>query len=567
MASSKQFLQPIRKLRGRDNYLDWSWDMQNYLEHEKLWDAIEAPPNGSLSKDEEKNMLARTSINMSVEPVAAAHIRGEKSAQKAWQTLKSVYADNDAVRRLNLLWDLIIIKLEECSSTDTYVSRKISLAKELSSTGLSVPDEWLALLLLAGLPKQYKSLVMTLRSASGELKSSEVKSQILSEVQWQQNQSDSSSFYTRSSQPSNSRGRPWHQNRGRRGFPPNKRYQNIENIQCLRCNGYGHYARDCPTGKKFKSVADKVETFNTDKEYDSDDDNPFTRAFCVSTAIDKRIDKTWLIDSCASAYMSYNEALFDKIRKSNVQTVKVADNKLMKVFGEGDMYLNIKQNGHIFMRNVLYIPNLSENLLSVGRFDKDGYNVSFGSGTCNIYDGNKNLIVTGSLLRNCIYKLNILENEENICNIALQVLKTIGNMEPTKALQYADTCLLTADVNKWHRRRGHVNYNYMNQLKSGAATRCNFSGSPRSCPECVVGKMSKKLFRPSVSRDSEKLQLVHSDLCEVDHLSIGNAKYFLTFIDYFSRKTFIYLKKKKVRLLNVLKILNHMLKMKQIKKF
>lgn len=45
--------------------------------------------------------------------------------------------------------------------------------------------------------------------------------------------------------------------------------------------------------------------------------------------------------------------------------------------------------------------------------------------------------------------------------------------------------------------------------------------------------------------------MVHADLCgDMEGISIGGAKYFLTFIDYFKRKVFIYFLKVKSDVVN-----------------
>ena len=57
------------------------------------------------------------------------------------------------------------------------------------------------------------------------------------------------------------------------------------------------------------------------------------------------------------------------------------------------------------------------------------------------------------------------------------------------------------------------------------------------CEGCLAGKMCRKPF-PAVGeiRSTRRLQLVHSDVCGPMHTpSIGGAKYFVTFIDYYAR--------------------------------
>ena len=57
--------------------------------------------------------------------------------------------------------------------------------------------------------------------------------------------------------------------------------------------------------------------------------------------------------------------------------------------------------------------------------------------------------------------------------------------------------------------------------------------------------MIKKPF-PSVERSSNLLDLIHSDLCELNGVLTRDGKrYFLTFIDDFSRYTYVFLLKHK----------------------
>lgn len=74
------------------------------------------------------------------------------------------------------------------------------------------------------------------------------------------------------------------------------------------------------------------------------------------------------------------------------------------------------------------------------------------------------------------------------------------------------------------------------------------------CEVCIRSKMMKKLF-PSVERSSQVLDLVHSDICELnDILTRGGKRYFITFIDDYSRYLYVYVLKSKDDLLNMFKI-------------
>lgn len=103
-------------------------------------------------------------------------------------------------------------------------------------------------------------------------------------------------------------------------------------------------------------------------------------------------------------------------------------------------------------------------------------------------------------------------------------------------------------VQTWHRRLGHLNFDYLLKLRDGAAMGVSFQERGLSdCDICVMAKHCKNPFRASESRAKEILELVHSDLCYVGDNSIGGAKYFLTFIDDYTRMIFIYFLKLKTQ--------------------
>ena len=73
------------------------------------------------------------------------------------------------------------------------------------------------------------------------------------------------------------------------------------------------------------------------------------------------------------------------------------------------------------------------------------------------------------------------------------------------------------------------------------------------CEICVESKFARKLFK-SIERSSELLELVHSDLCDLKMtLTRGGRKYFIIFIDNYSRFCYVYLLHSKYETIDVFK--------------
>jgi hypothetical protein len=76
-----------------------------------------------------------------------------------------------------------------------------------------------------------------------------------------------------------------------------------------------------------------------------------------------------------------------------------------------------------------------------------------------------------------------------------------------------------------------------------------------TCEECIIGKQHRDSI-PKIAnwRATEKLQLVHSDICgPINPTSNGGSRYFITFTDDFSRKTWTYVLTEKANALAIFK--------------
>ena len=66
------------------------------------------------------------------------------------------------------------------------------------------------------------------------------------------------------------------------------------------------------------------------------------------------------------------------------------------------------------------------------------------------------------------------------------------------------------------------------------------------CKGCVKGKNIKNPFPKSETKTKGTLELIHSDVCgPMYYTSLSGFEYYITFIDDFSRKTWIYFLKSK----------------------
>ncbi|GLU18737.1 hypothetical protein SLE2022_350210 [Rubroshorea leprosula] len=105
----------------------------------------------------------------------------------------------------------------------------------------------------------------------------------------------------------------------------------------------------------------------------------------------------------------------------------------------------------------------------------------------------------------------------------------------------------------WHLRFGHMNFGGLKAMASKRMVKGlpSVNQPDQLCEGCLLGKQSRKSFpKQSQSRATRPLQLVHTDVCgPITPCSFGKNKYFLLFIDDYSRKTWVYFLKKKSEVL------------------
>ena len=65
------------------------------------------------------------------------------------------------------------------------------------------------------------------------------------------------------------------------------------------------------------------------------------------------------------------------------------------------------------------------------------------------------------------------------------------------------------------------------------------------CEACQFGKQARKPFPRHVQESKKPLELIHSDVWTTKAASIRGCHYFVTFIDDYSRKIWVYYEKEK----------------------
>jgi hypothetical protein len=92
-------------------------------------------------------------------------------------------------------------------------------------------------------------------------------------------------------------------------------------------------------------------------------------------------EDTWLIDSGSSKHMTGQRDILSYLTKNNFhQKVTLGSDYHYPIKGVGESNYKLDSRTPMKMKDVLYVPGLKQNLLSISLLDKKGSRVSFISG-------------------------------------------------------------------------------------------------------------------------------------------------------------------------------------------
>jgi hypothetical protein len=212
----------------------------------------------------------------------------------------------------------------------------------------------------------------------------------------------------------------------------------------------------------------------------------------------------------------------------------MGDNSPVEVTDKGRIELTNRT-----FENVLHVPKISFNLLSVYQMKNSGTRKKF------IFTPNA---------------MDMYDMQTN-SNIATGEVNHQSRLYTFSEFIERDYVLLLTHAHEssriWHERSSHLNFRYMEQLRNTRSvdglTKIHF---PKGiCEGRVLGKHpQEKLDKGKTQRDSSPLYMIYSDLMgPFMHPSIIKESFFLIFVDDFSCFTCIYFIMKKSQVFQHLK--------------
>jgi hypothetical protein len=272
--------------------------------------------------------------------------------------------------------------------------------------------------------------------------------------------------------------------------------------ECQICGKIGHTAIKC--------------WYRMDESFQ--DENP---SVALASTSSYKVDPNWYSDTGATDHITSDlDHLVMRDQYQGKDMVQVGNGVGLKIGHVGSYYINTDTHP-LALNNALHVPKISKHLLSVHKLSCDN-NVFFEFHPWYFLIKDQ---VTRNLLR------------EGKCESGLYPLKP-SDVDFIKQAFVS----YSARPDQWHARFSHLSSQVVQSLLHLHNLPCLQKYSVSSvCNACQLVKSHHLPYNNSIHRSTSPLELIFSDVWGHVPTSIGGFKYYISFIDDFSKFTWIYL--------------------------
>lgn len=510
--SSEGFVSKIKPL-SNSNYPEWSGEVRAWLMKNGLWRLVsgkESKPSGDAdcTKWEAKAERAAGEIYLLVENDQRVHFRGhEEDPVKMWTLLESAHLSKKPGARFNAYDDLFNIRKEDDESLmklGVRIEKAMATIQNLRPENFDITqldNELQCMALIRALPEDFSHLTMSL------LLQDKLDKDIILQA-------------FRSEELNRQR----HEESANRAKAGGKKHKVPKDSSCYKCKKKGHWANTCPLKDKEKEKGSEGANKAEEERAEAVTEFAGKAGSIHDTEANATSSNTfhWNTDTGATSHMTPHRNWIRNYTPYKVP-IRLADNTVIYSQGMGTVLfrpvINGKLHRDVEFARVLHVPDLCNNLLAVLYLTcQKGFNVHILSDRMEFHRQGS-LLFTASVTDNGIGYLN---------GSTVDIFENV---------HLAST--LPLDLILWHRRLAHHNYagikRMINHNLVDGLTLVSKTPPDPICEPCLAGKMHANPFPSSEYRASQPLELVHSDLHQLKDTSIKGFKYWITFIDDYSR--------------------------------
>ncbi|XPS72906.1 hypothetical protein M3J07_005050 [Ascochyta lentis] len=566
----------LPKLKGSANYSIWAIRMQAIIvEKGYLAYILNNPATivDNIENLDENAYKATAIIKLALEDGPLLQTQFINNPYTLWNTLKNLYEAKGFSSEFLLSKELISTTLNSCKGNlEDYINTFKRIVNSLESRNINLPTKFIVALLLNNLNKDYEYIVavitQSIRTANSEINIEEIISQLLDEYRRLKSIKGNSSF-NRNNSSSNSNNDVEMSMQTRGSNNSNSKKGDKKNIPfCNYCNRRGHKESNCYNKNPSQKPSNSTNSTTTNQDNNSNNKEETALISSASKSISNNtID--FILDSGATIHTCYIKELFSNLKPTSTSIKWGNTNSSIKAQGIGDVKLEFSSTKQLVrLTNVLYVPELGVNLLSLGLITSKGFSLSFNKDSCYINKPNNSVLAKGhykdgvsvfsansldcSITSNykTLATINTSNTEEEQVNSIDTSIEESSNLEEVATLEDKDnnskeTIVLNKNtIELAHRRLGHISLSSLKHLKN-ATTGVDYidledissaSISLDNCISCIQAKLTKNRSIEPSTKVNAYLDLLYIDIGgPITPRTLTGYRYYITFRDSFTK--------------------------------
>jgi hypothetical protein len=222
----------------------------------------------------------------------------------------------------------------------------------------------------------------------------------------------------------------------------------------------------------------------------------------------------WVMDSGASSHITNDDGNFSSsVTLSPPYFVTIGNDSNIPIASSGHVTFS-SPTGHSFkLNNVLHVPHLIRNLLSIRKFTLDN--------SCTIEFDTFGFSMKDLKTRRVILRCN---SDRDLYTFPGTVFHRHSRHRHAS----------TASGDLWHQHLGHPGHDAMSPLQCLEFIKCNKVCRPYVCHACQLGKHVRLPFSLSTIASSAIFDLIHCNLWTSPIISNSCFQYYLVIVDDYS---------------------------------